>query len=67
MGEEVAAFLVADPGVTAAMVQDACAARLAPYKVPRIIRFVAEIPRSGLGKALKPQLVATLAAPSDAA
>ena len=59
MGEEVAAFIVGD--ITEQAVREACRARLAPYKVPKLIRFVAEIPRNGAGKALKPQLVAGLA------
>ncbi len=58
MGEEVAAFIVGD--TSAAAVRDACRAQLAPYKVPKLIRFVAEIPRNGAGKALKPLLLATL-------
>ncbi len=60
MGEEVAAFIVGE--ITEQAVRDACRARLAPYKVPKLISFVPEIPRNGAGKALKPQLVATLAA-----
>ena len=59
MGEEIAAFIVGD--TTERAVRDACRARLAPYKVPKLIRFVPEIPRNGAGKALKPQLVASLA------
>jgi acyl-CoA synthetase (AMP-forming)/AMP-acid ligase II len=58
MGEEVAAFIVGE--TTEQAVRDACRARLAPYKVPKLIRFVPEIPRNGAGKALKPQLVASL-------
>ncbi len=60
MGEEVAAFIVGD--TTAEAVRLACRARLAPYKVPSIIRFVPEIPRNGAGKALKPALIASLEA-----
>ncbi len=33
-----------------------CAANLARFKVPRSIRFVAEVPRNGLGKIHKPTL-----------
>jgi acyl-CoA synthetase (AMP-forming)/AMP-acid ligase II len=58
MGEEVVAFIVGE--TTAEAVRDACRTRLAPYKLPRLIRFVDEIPRNGAGKALKPQLLATL-------
>jgi acyl-CoA synthetase (AMP-forming)/AMP-acid ligase II len=37
-------------GLTRAAVAAACHARLAPYKVPGRISFVAEIPRTGIGK-----------------
>jgi fatty-acyl-CoA synthase len=33
-----------------------CAARLARFKVPRGVRFVGELPRSGMGKVLKDEL-----------
>jgi fatty-acyl-CoA synthase len=33
-----------------------CRARLASFKVPRAVRFVDELPRSGMGKVLKEQL-----------
>ena len=35
---------------------DHCAARLARFKVPRGVRFVDELPRSGMGKVLKDEL-----------
>lgn len=60
MGEEVAAFLVTDGSVTAEAVVAHCRARLAPYKVPSIVRFVAEIPRNTAGKVLKAALLETL-------
>ncbi|CAN5524264.1 MAG: acyl-CoA synthetase [Acidimicrobiia bacterium] len=44
---------------------DWCRARLAGYKVPRQIRFVAELPRSGMNKVLKRQLAHTLAEGGD--
>jgi acyl-CoA synthetase (AMP-forming)/AMP-acid ligase II len=37
-------------GVSRAAVVEACRSRLAPYKVPGRISFVAEIPRNGIGK-----------------
>ncbi len=59
LGEEVAAFLVADDAaVEAEAVRAHCRARLAPYKVPSVVRLVAEIPRNAAGKALKDALVA---------
>jgi len=36
--------------MTKAVVAEACRSRLAPYKVPGRISFVAEIPRTGIGK-----------------
>jgi acyl-CoA synthetase (AMP-forming)/AMP-acid ligase II len=60
MGEEVAAFVVSDGSVTAEAVRAHCRARLAPYKAPSIIRFLAELPRNNGGKVLKPALLATL-------
>jgi acyl-coenzyme A synthetase/AMP-(fatty) acid ligase len=40
----------AGAGLTRALVAEACRSRLAPYKVPGRISFVAEIPRTGIGK-----------------
>jgi len=58
LGEEVAAFVVAERGVDAEAVMTQCRAHLAPYKVPSIVRFLDQIPRNAGGKALKPELVA---------
>jgi acyl-CoA synthetase (AMP-forming)/AMP-acid ligase II len=67
MGEEVAAFLVVDGAVDAASVAAHCRDRLAPYKVPSIIRFLDALPRNTGGKVLKAELLAGLAAePADA-
>ncbi|MFH5927474.1 class I adenylate-forming enzyme family protein [Roseomonas xinghualingensis] len=60
MGEEVAAFLVTDGTVTAEAVVAHCRTRLAPYKVPSILRFLGELPRNNGGKVLKPALLETL-------
>ena len=59
-GEVGLAFVVAD-GVTDEELIDFCAARLARFKVPRSVRFVAEIPRSSLGKIRKDALTAEAA------
>jgi fatty-acyl-CoA synthase len=59
-GEVGAAFVVAD-GVTDGELTDWCSVRLARFKVPQSIRFVAEIPRNGLGKIQKQELVAEVA------
>ena len=36
-------------------------ARLAPFKVPREVRLVRELPRNAMGKVQKPELVRLLA------
>ena len=58
--EEVAAFVMprgaADPDALRAL----CAARLAPYKVPRAVIVVEDLPRNSSGKVLKAELVARL-------
>jgi acyl-CoA synthetase (AMP-forming)/AMP-acid ligase II len=59
-GEAVTAFVVAKPGmaVTERDLVEHCRARLAGYKKPRAIRFVASLPRSHYGKVLRAQLIA---------
>jgi fatty-acyl-CoA synthase len=54
-GEVGAAFVVAD-GVTADELLAWCEARLARFKVPRSIHFLAEIPRNSMGKVQKQEL-----------
>lgn len=60
LGEEVAAFIVADAGVTDAALREHCKARLAPYKVPSIIHRLAELPRNAGGKVVKAQLLTSI-------
>jgi acyl-CoA synthetase (AMP-forming)/AMP-acid ligase II len=60
-GEDVAAFVVRRIDVTTQELLDHCRQSLAPYKVPRDIFFVDELPKSGMGKVLKPKLVERLA------
>ena len=57
-GEIGVAFLVLEPGAetTADELSAWCAERLAKFKLPREIRFVRELPRSGMGKLLKDDL-----------
>ena len=57
-GEVGIAFVVVEPGAetTADDLAAWCAERLAKFKLPREIRFVAELPRSGMGKLLKDDL-----------
>lgn len=57
------AVVAADPALTRETVADACRLRLAPYKVPGRISFVAAIPRTGIGKPRIALLRAQLANP----
>ncbi len=54
-GEAVKAFIVLKEGKagTAEEIQEFCKERMAPYKVPTVVEFVEEIPRSASGKALR--------------
>jgi acyl-CoA synthetase (AMP-forming)/AMP-acid ligase II len=61
-GEDVAAFVVLRAPVDAAELLAACRTVLAPYKVPRSIFIVDELPRNSLGKVTKPRLVERLPA-----
>jgi fatty-acyl-CoA synthase len=54
-GEVGVAFVVAD-GVTEEELIEWCASRLARFKVPTSVRFVADVPRNSLGKIQKEQL-----------
>jgi long-chain acyl-CoA synthetase len=59
-GETVKVFVVAERG--AALTEDAvrehCAASLSAYKVPKLVEFRDELPRSAVGKALRRILLA---------
>jgi acyl-CoA synthetase (AMP-forming)/AMP-acid ligase II len=59
-GEAVTAFVVPKLGATVSEhdLVEHCRARLAGYKKPRSIRFVASLPRSHYGKVLRAQLIA---------
>ncbi|MGA7486574.1 MAG: AMP-binding protein [Xanthobacteraceae bacterium] len=59
-GEAVTAFVVTKPGMSVAEHElvEHCRARLAGYKKPRSVRFVASLPRSHYGKVLRAQLIA---------
>ena len=63
-GEAVTAFVVPRPGlqVTAEELAALCRDRLSRYKVPKEIRFVAALPRNSMGKVLRRELRASLAA-----
>jgi malonyl-CoA/methylmalonyl-CoA synthetase len=61
-GEVVTAFVVrADAGLTVDALTAHARERLAPYKVPRDVRFVASLPRNAMGKVVKQSLVAATA------
>ena len=57
-GEEVAAVVVLKPGarISEQEVIEFCKAKLADYKCPKTVRFVAEIPKGPTGKLLKREL-----------
>ena len=55
-GEVGVAFVVAD-GVEEAELIEWCRGRLAKFKVPTSVRFIAEVPRNGLGKIQKQGLL----------
>jgi fatty-acyl-CoA synthase len=55
-GEVGVAFVVVAGGATEEELIEWCAARLARFKVPTSVRFVAEVPRNSLGKIQKQEL-----------
>ena len=59
-GEEVAAFVVRRADVSEPELIAHCRASLAPYKIPKGIFFIDALPRSGMGKVLKAELVERL-------
>lgn len=59
-GEEVAAFVVTAGAVSEGALQDHCRERIAPYKVPRGIFFVDDLPKNSTGKVVKSELAARL-------
>ncbi|MGL4435702.1 MAG: AMP-binding enzyme, partial [Giesbergeria sp.] len=54
-GEVVRAFIVKKPGqeVEAAALIAWCRENMAPYKAPREVRFIAQLPATGAGKVLR--------------
>jgi len=56
-GETVKAILVMNGTVSEEEIKNWCAERLAKYKVPRIIEFRDEIPKTSVGKVLRHKLV----------
>lgn len=58
-GETVKAFIVLKPGesCTPEEIEAFCRERLAPYKVPRLVEFRQELPKTQVGKVLRRVLV----------
>lgn len=58
-GETVKAYIVLKPGETATEQEiiDFCKDKLAPYKVPKLVEFRSEVPKSAVGKLLRRKLV----------
>ncbi|HLI60816.1 MAG TPA: AMP-binding protein [Solirubrobacteraceae bacterium] len=59
LGERIVAWVVPAPGAarpTARELADHVAARLAPHKRPREVRFLEELPRNAMGKVVKRRL-----------
>jgi long-chain acyl-CoA synthetase len=63
LGEEVAAVMVLRPGVSAMPeeIRDYVKERVAPYKYPRVVRFVPELPKTNTGKILKRRIQLSVA------
>ena len=59
-GETVKAVIVLKTGqqATAEEIRTFCKTRLAPYKVPTLVEFSAELPKTQVGKVLRRQLAA---------
>ena len=62
LGEEVAAFVVAKTEIGDADLIAYCRGALAPYKVPKAVFFIDDLPKSAQGKVLKNYLVERLPA-----
>jgi long-chain acyl-CoA synthetase len=58
--EEIAAFVIRKADVDGATLIALCREALAPYKAPREVFFVDDLPRTSLGKVVKADLVARL-------
>ncbi len=69
LGEDLVAWVVVRDGaeVTAEQLRATCAAQVADYKCPRDFRFVDELPRNAMGKLLRRELRARLAADAASA
>lgn len=45
-----------DPALTAEQIQDFCRDKLTAYKVPRLVEFRSELPKTPVGKILRREL-----------
>ena len=63
MGENVAAFVVGELDIAADELLEYCKTQLAPYKVPKEIFIMDEMPKTNFGKIKKADLVARLPQP----
>jgi long-chain acyl-CoA synthetase len=66
-GQAVCALLVAGRGLTREAVLAACGARLARFKIPRRVEFVAKIPENARGKTDRHALAALVTTPAPPA
>jgi acyl-CoA synthetase (AMP-forming)/AMP-acid ligase II len=64
-GEDVAVFVVLKGLAEEQALLDHCRANLASYKVPRGIFFIEEMPKTALGKIIKPELTLRLVTPGE--
>ncbi|MCL5807059.1 MAG: long-chain fatty acid--CoA ligase [Deltaproteobacteria bacterium] len=57
-GETIKAFVVVKPGesLTEEEIIAYCKGKLAAYKIPKIVEFIAELPKSAVGKVLRREL-----------
>ena len=55
-GEEVRAYVVSRGPVTQAELMEHCRGQLAPYKCPRQVHFIEELPRNSMGKVMRSAL-----------
>ncbi len=57
-GETVKAFIVLEPGETSSLkeIRAFCKERMSPYKVPTLVEFVDDLPKSAVGKILRREL-----------
>jgi acyl-CoA synthetase (AMP-forming)/AMP-acid ligase II len=59
-GEDVAAFIVQDKAISEEELIDYCRENLASYKVPSCVIALEELPKTGLGKIIKSDLISQL-------